>query len=94
MKLLRTTLISISLSISFNALAEEQSTIYNINELEDDIYRLQSEFVTFSDLLMKDRKKQNTRSKEIDDLNEKIRIILYKQKKLEKKIEELELETK
>lgn len=94
MKLLRTTLISISLSISLNALAEEQSTIYNINELEDDIYRLQSEFVTFSDLLMKDRKKQNTRSKEIDDLNERIRIILYKQKKLEKKIEELELETK
>ncbi|WP_158996821.1 hypothetical protein [Pigmentibacter ruber] len=90
MKLLKIIFISLAASVVMPIYAEEQDIIYQLNQLEDDVYRLQSEYVTASDLLHKDRKKQNTRSMEIEDLKDKIRILHFKYKNLEKKLQELE----
>ncbi|WGL59033.1 hypothetical protein QEJ31_10935 [Pigmentibacter sp. JX0631] len=90
MKLLKIIFISLAANVAMPTYAEEQDIIYQLNQLEDDVYRLQSEYVTASDLLYKDRKKQNTRSMEIEDLKDKIRILHFKYKNLEKKLQELE----
>lgn len=90
MKLLKKIIVTVSSLVLFCAYAEEQTLTYQLNELEDDIYKLQSEYVTTSDLLIKDRKKQTSRSMELEVLKDKIRILHFKFKKLEEKLDELE----